>query len=642
MNLKIDVGRCVLIGAVTASIVGLLDAVWGLSIAATPLIPGALWRVIVLALTALVVPGAVFGALFAVGKHHIWDRISIRAALSWLRPRPGVTTLLSAGVLTLPALALALGYQKGIQIDAIDFRPLVFWALAIGMLTVGAVVIHAAPKILGIAGGIVAILTVAGVTFGLSRTQQQSAILPFVKDRTALIGPMVRAAQQAFDRDGDGYPRAICQRSCDCDDDNASRHPAALEIPGNGVDEDCSGGDLIYAKNSAGGSAPKGSVYVDRSTLSVPYNIVLITIDTLRADRMHMYGYERETTPHLDQLAKESVLFEQVRSQGPSTRFVFPVLLTGRYFSEVALKKGKKWYKLLPSNVTFAEMMKTKGYRTISVMPYFRFKEHSGFQQGFDVWESKLPGDRNATWDPTGDLVTERGISHLNALSREKGPWLLWLHYFDPHGAYVKHLDQPSFGTEKADLYDGEVRYVDRQVQRFLDELKVKGVFDRAAIVVASDHGEGIGLETDHGLTYHGFSLYDSETRIPLMFRVPGLAPRRVSECVGLIDLVPTLLELAGVTPPDTLHGHSLIPYLLGANPERGPFLMQLPEKDEQQAMVDWPFKLIWQMKRNRLLLFNLETDPNEQHDLAPSDPDRAAQMKKALQLMRYEITNIK
>jgi arylsulfatase A-like enzyme len=341
----------------------------------------------------------------------------------------------------------------------------------------------------------------------------------------------------------------------------------------------------------------------------------------------------------LDRFAADSVRFEQVRSQGPSTRHVFPVLLTGRYFSTLALQKGKKWSKLLESNKTFAEYLKEAGYRTIAVLPYFRFREHSGFQQGFDIWEPVLAGARDATWDPTGDLVTDRGIEYLQALSRQEGPWLLWLHYFDPHASYVKHEGQPSFGNELADRYDGEILYVDRQVQRFFEAFDKTKFSRKTATIVTSDHGEGIGLETDHGFNYHGFSLYDSETRIPLMIRVPGVSPSVVKTCVGLLDIPPTLLSLAGIDTPRDLHGVSLVPYLTGNAPKRGPFLMQLPETRPQEAIVDWPYKLIWRVKSNHFGLYDLEKDPHERTNLLSIETETAERLTNALKTKLFQLS---
>ncbi len=635
MKSRDDTGACGLSGAVTAAVIGGLDALLGLRGEGSSLTGGAVGMTLALSLALLVPFGVVLGGGVALARRRM-PRLSLAATLRWIRRRTWAVALSVSMVLTLPALAIALGYRRGIQIDAIDFRPLGLALLATVMLAVGCSRRARKPKRARLAAAVATGIAVCASAAGLSVAGHIDGVVPVLRTRTVLIRPILIVARGLFDADDDGFPRHLCQADCDCDDGNPGRYPAAVDVPGNGVDEDCSGSDLMPAK--ALGLLPGvRSASVDRSGFTPPYNIVLVTIDTLRADRMHAYGYPRRTTPNLDRFADESVLFEQVRSQGPSTRFVFPVLLTGRYFSATRLEKGKKWYKLLPSNVTFAERLKSRGYRTMAVLPYFRFKEHSGFQQGFDLWEAKLSEDRDATWSPTGDLVTDRGIALLDTVKDRKGPWLLWLHYFDPHASYVKHPEQESFGTERADLYDGEILYVDRQVQRFFDALRARRLWDDAAIVVASDHGEGIGLETDHGFSYHGFSLFDSETRVPLMIKLPTAAPGRVPECVGVIDLAPTLLELGGVASSEDLQGTSLVPYLFGAALDRGPLLLQLPE--QMEAVVDWPFKLIWETRGNRFSLFNLEHDPDEQTDLASTDLETVSRLKDLLQTLRFRIS---
>ena len=531
-------------------------------------------------------------------------------------------------------LVTYLGYKRGIMIDAINLRPpslfLIFVALFLGCYRFLVPIIRRRTLVGSICLA-VSLLVFAVVAPKMGALDDALSL----SNRTTLARLLMAGVKARFDADNDGFSTTLCKTDCDCDDNDPKRNPAAIDIPGNGIDEDCSGADLVPLRTRP---VPAGAVS-EGPSINPPYNILLITIDTLRADRMHLYGYERHTTPNIDKLAQKSVWFEQARSQGPSTRHVFPVLLTGRYFTTIALKKGKKWSSLLDTNVTFAEALKKAGYRTVAVLPYFRFKEHSGFQQGFDVWEPVLDTDRDATWDPTGDLVTDRGLEHLDTLLKSDAPWLLWLHYFDPHASYVKHEDQPDFGKARPDRYDGEILYVDRQIQRFLDVFEKSDAVDETALILTSDHGEGIGLPTDHGFNYHGFSLFDSETRIPLMIRIPKVTPRKNEQTsVALIDVPPTILTLAGVEP-EAMHGEPLIPYLSAHPPARRPFLMQLPEKKAQHAMVDWPYKLIWNVALNRYSLFNLEKDPHEQTDLVESEAEIARRLKQQLKLELYELS---
>ena len=619
-------------GTVGAATAGLSDIVIARFRSGTSLMP-AEWGTIALFSAGAFALLGVFGGA-AVGL--MAQRWSLRSLLWRLRrPRNVMRLLLAVGMLFAGLEAAA--YRFGILIDAVDFRPALLLLIAVvsstaGIQLTGRVSRHPSRTLFG-----AAVLIAIALFVSLPRIGATAGIPRFLAGDTALVKPLFRGAQGVFDSDGDGFPRALCHADCDCDDRDSSRNPAAIEIPGNGIDEDCSGRDLILADRSS--RVPVAAAETSYPTaFSPPLNIVLITVDALRADRLHAYGHNRETSPNLDEFAAENVRFAEVRSQGPSTRHSFPVFLSGRYFPAIHQEKGKKWWRLLPDNVTFGEILKSRGYRTVAVLPYFRFKENSGFQQGFDVWEPVLDADRDSTWAPTGDLVTNRGIEHLKELSAQKGPWLLWLHYFDPHASYVHHGDQPSFGNERADLYDGEIYYVDRQIGRFFDALKKSGYWDTAAVVVTSDHGEGIGLPTDHGFNYHGFSLYDSETRVPFMIRAPGMTHRTVDQSVALIDLTPTLLELGGAQIPESFHGTSLLPWAFGSAIPHPPFLMHLPEASPWEAAVDWPYKLIWEKKPNRFQLFNLVKDPHEQQDISQAEPETVQRLKDFIQRENYRI----
>jgi len=627
------ISRFFLFGLLGAATAGLADV--GL----------ALWR----SADFVSVPGGLVGLLFgasslapagaALGVPAALLGRRLRPALAWsLLRRPRNAALVGVALGALSAAAIVAGYRRGIMIDAVDFRPLGLLALFAAVLGVPALFRRA-----GAASGArtaVALLALNLAVFGLALPRVgREANLPHLLGReTAAVSWVVRGIWWVFDRDGDGFPTVLCSTDCDCDDSNPLINPGAAEIPDNDVDENCSGYDLKSPVEPPPAARPADPGCEYPPGFSPPHNIVLITIDALRADRMGAYGHHRDTSPNLDRFASENVRFAEMRSQGSSTRHVFPVLLTGRYFPAIRLTKGPKWWSLDRENTTFAEILRDRGYRTVAVLPYFRFRKQSGFHQGFDVWETELDPARDPTWEPTGDLVTDRGIRHLGNLAAGRDPWLLWLHYFDPHASYVRHRDQPSFGRARADLYDGEILYVDRQVARFFAALRDAGLWDETAIIVTADHGEGIGLETDR-FNYHGYTLFDYETRIPLLLRAPGVGPGVVEQSVSLIDLPPTILELGGAGIPAGMHGRSLVPLALGSPERRAPFLMHLPEKDEWEAIVDWPYKLIWEKRPNRFRLYHLGDDPHEQRDLAEDLPGETARLKEAMQLMSYRLT---
>ncbi len=628
-------------GAVSGSGVGVADAIMGLVKSGAAFPAKSIALLFVVAAGALIPVGAMAGLCCFAFARLVLEHISLRHLTRTLvRPKPlmgiiALFVLLTAGV-------IAVGYHRGIEVDAIDFRPLVYGIFVLGGTVLGTRFLRPGPNLSRLMASFFIAFGVGGAISAIPNIGHAAGLLELIDNGTAAVRPLLDVAKRGFDRDGDGFPSRICEQGCDCDDKDPHRNPGALDIPDNGIDEDCSGADLTMASRPSKPAEPPTPAE-DRTRFTPPYNIILVTIDTVRADRVHSYGYTRETTPNLDRFAASSVRFQQVRSQGPSTRHVFPPFLTGRYFTSLDLRKGEKWFDLLGSNDTFAELLKKKGYRTLAFLPYFRFKFHSGFQQGFDVWEPTLGSDRNPTFDPTGDLMTDKGISQLQDLQAHKGPWLLWLHYFDPHGHYVKHEGQkPDFGRTRADRYDGEILYADNQVNRFFDAVKERGMWEDTAIIVASDHGEGIGLDTDHGFNYHGFSLFDSETRVPLMIKVPKAAPAVVKECVALIDVMPTILELGGMTPPADLHGVSLIPYVLGGHPDRGPFLTQLADGRKAEAVVDWPYKLIHEIGPNKYSLYQLEEDPNEQKDLVNALPEQTARLKELLQILRFEAARTK
>ena len=485
---------------------------------------------------------------------------------------------------------------------------------------------------------------------GASLILLQQRIDPDVQEaliESSITGPCLsRILRRASDQDRDGFPTLLCGRDCDCNDQDPEVNPAAVDQPGDGVDSDCSGSDG-HAPSSlpevagsspgvagarAGSSDPalaelpvpdsrqEPSVEPSAPVLpgQAPTNFLLITVDTLRADHVSAYGYARNTTPRLDALAQQGTLFEQARAQGPMTRFSIPSFVTGRYHTELK-RTGGKWPRFSVENRPMGQRFSELGYKTALVSCHFYFKRRYGMSVGFNTVNlrpayTRTPFHRHIT----GDLVTDHAIELLPMLAKAR-PFLLWLHYGDPHSDYQRHPDGPQWGRRRKDLYDGEIYYSDQQIARFLEAFRKQGLMQDTVLIITSDHGEGLVRSEDHGKLFHGQHLYDNLVRVPLIILGPSvLAQRLTTPAVGLIDLLPTMLELARAPPDPSLRGTSLVPYLQGCSLPRPPVFGERPRgKDTpKKYMVQWPYKLIWDMGLNRFRLFDLSMDPNERKDL--------------------------
>lgn len=320
-------------------------------------------------------------------------------------------------------------------------------------------------------------------------------------------------------------------------------------------------------------------------------NVLLITLDTTRADRLSCYGYPKHTSPRLDQLAAEGVLFSHAIAQAAVTPVSHASILTGLepYHHGLRVLHGRHENRLADSQVTLAEVLREAGYQTAAFVSAFTVVERFGLHQGFEVFDADfLTDEPGRIVSPQGivntglnqrraDATTERALTWL-AGARE--PFLLWLHYFDPHDPLLRppaeYLDsaatQPTSPRDQLRaLYDAEIRFMDAQIGRVLDELRRSGRYERTLIVAVADHGEGLG---DHDWWSHGI-LYQEQIRVPLIIRGPGLpAGRRVEQLVRTIDIVPTVLELVGpagadaracgVSAPVRVDGRSLLPLLRG------------------------------------------------------------------------------
>lgn len=463
-------------------------------------------------------------------------------------------------------------------------------------------------------------------------------------ERSALAierqAPLGRVAlgllRKLSDRDHDGVSAAFA--GGDCNDHDPSVSPRALDVPGNGKDEDCQGGDAkpVVVQHDAAQDAQSADA---RARLRDDLNVIFVTIDTLRAD-LGYAGNPRPVSPRLDALAKQSVVFDRAYSLASYTGKSMGPLMIGKYSSEV--EGGFSHFNKYSRRETFVqERLKAAGVRTLSVQGYWYFFKDAGFERGFDVIDSTaapkvsaIEGDQTSNSDEQADAA----IRLLSAPEQAQQRFFLWMHVVDPHAEYAPHPEH-DFGTKQRDRYDGEVAFVDEQLGRVLDALDKSPLAARTAVVITSDHGEAF---SEHGMIRHGFELWEELVHVPLLIKVPGVTPHHVSARRSAIDVVPTLLDLFKLPTPtpagagsNFVSGESLLADLTrapgAAEPAKPVFIDMArgPYNAERQALIDGDQKLT--TSEGRVLgLYDLAQDPGEKSDLS-SDKARVATLRDKL-----------
>ncbi len=448
--------------------------------------------------------------------------------------------------------------------------------------------------------------------------------------RAGLVGPVLEAGRQVLDFDGDGYAGWL--GGGDCDDRDPDIHPGAIDYPNDGIDSDCDGQDAAAGVPSPAVMAPVPA------GVPADLNLVFLTIDTLRADHLGCYGYARPTSPEIDALAREGTLFENGWAHAPSTRYSMPALASGRWPSAIDWDESIWWPRLARGVRTLGEALRGDGYFTggIFSFSYFAAADQRGFERGMDFYDTSRASLHVAVNGPmesrgsSSRQLADDAIAFFDAHKDRK--FFLWLHFYDPHLSYEPHAEVPSFGTERMDLYDGEIRFTDLHVGRVLAHLKELGLWGRTAVVLTGDHGEGFG---EHGVTEHGFDLYAPQTRVPFIVRVPGLPAQRARVPAGHIDIAPTLVNLARGKPEPSFFGRSLVPEVAGAKPPdestRWVFQEVTSERGKKRALVTTTRHLIWNWVPNDTTeCYDRVADPAETHDLwGRADPGGACHALK-------------
>jgi len=371
-------------------------------------------------------------------------------------------------------------------------------------------------------------------------------------------------------------------------------------------------------------SAGKDGAVVGKKDL----NVCLITIDTLRADRVGYSGHAVET-PRLDSLARGGARFMNAVCEVPLTLPSHASILTGTAppFHKI---KNNGTYVLRDGDTTLAEILRGRGYRTAAFIGAFPLDSQFGLDQGFGLYDDRFKNPEHLTgFEPqrTAEQVTRAAAAWLENNAGEK--YFMWVHYYDPHLPYTP---PPPFDRKYDSPYDGEVAYTDVHLGRLLDALEERTDEDGILIVVVGDHGEGLG---EHGEDTHGLFLYDTTLKIPLLFHCPGVIPEGidVGEQVRTTDILPTILDLLKIPVPRDCQGRSLVPAMEGKESDRDSYAeTYLPLLacgwSELKSIRTNRWKYILAPKPE---LYDLENDPRETDNLIVREPDTASRLLKKL-----------
>lgn len=444
---------------------------------------------------------------------------------------------------------------------------------------------------------------------------------------------LVSGVQRLTDFDGDGYSGLLA--GGDCAPFEPAINPGAVEIAGDGVDNNCIAGDAgksSQPRRPVWGASAHGS--------PTNQNVVVVTIETLRHDHASFLRPGRDTTPTLRALAPESLVFERMYSAAPFTRLALASLFSSYAPSEIewlAQAPEKRMRRLGPTTPWLPEMLRARGYETIAVLTDFSAftpQEDAGFERGFQHYDisTKLEYRGGTMW---GFPAAQQVDKALGYVERAQRPFLLWLHLFEPHFRYEQPPGAPVFGKDEQSRYDAEIWHADHQLGRLIEGLRRQKLWDQTLLLVTGDHGEAFG---EHADRWHGTNLYDPQLRPAALLRVPGVTGKRIEASVTFTDLAPTLARILGDRASfDRMRGRSLAPLMHHARLPSGDnsFVAETFAVEDgrayQAALIAYPLKLIYVETGTTFTLFDLEADPQEQNPLDPATDPRGMPLLREL-----------
>ena len=401
------------------------------------------------------------------------------------------------------------------------------------------------------------------------------------------------------DLDGDGASHVW--GGTDCAPLDPEIHRNALELVGNGIDENCTRADLATFEPSG---APEGEPVW---TAAEKPPVILVTVDSLRADHVGVTYNGQPLTPTIDALAKTSLNFTRAYSASTHTDESVPAILTGMYPHD--------WHRFgvyFGVEPTLAEVLRTSGYETVGILtfPWLKIALMHGLSYIDNSLGEQVLRDENMV---TGHLVSQAALGYLDERDDKAKPLFLWVHYYDPHGPTVGHRRLAK--TVPDAPYKQEVRHTDDSIALLIQGLAERGLFENAVIIFASDHGEAMG---EHGIETHTWDFYESIVRVPMFLRLPGVEPKTIEQAVSSVDIFPTLIDYLNIKNTGTREGVSLLPLAANPNLEHPPILIQAEENNTPlgAAVVDGPLKVIHNQRRNTWMLFDVVVDPQERDNL--------------------------
>jgi arylsulfatase A-like enzyme len=390
-----------------------------------------------------------------------------------------------------------------------------------------------------------------------------------------------------------------------------------------------------------------------------PPNLLLVVIDTCRVDRMSLYGYAKPTTPNLERLAAEGVVFDQAVTHVPQTLPSVATILTSTLPSEHGVRVNGL-FRLPDSAVTLAEVLREAGYDTVAFLSGFPLDSRFGIAQGFGSYDARFvdsiltrtrrrgvhfPGHRHPDFEQRADETTDKVLAWLEARGgRGAHPFFLLVHYFDPHYPY----NAPPQYLADLEPYDAEIAFTDASIGRLVAKLRGAGLLDGTLVVVVGDHGEMLEPKP-----HHAGRVTDAVLRVPLLLHGAASLPRaaRIPAQVALVDVAPTILDLLGVPAPPAFRGRSLLPLVRGEQDGARasvPFETLYWQLEQEHGLARhgvrtpaWKYVLEVRQKDGRVarseMLFDLARDPAEGTNLA-GDAETRATHRRLLESFRRQV----